>query len=111
MDLLVFSFYFANRFWFIYFVHPSQRENPLWLSQGFKVVIRDIGLHMSNRVMDYSNEDGGLCRGALESRRGSRVPPMKTDFSSVQEYLESSQFVQVSHGSALPREVALDIAD
>lgn len=76
--------------------HPPLRENPLRLLQGFKVVIRDIGLHMSNRVMDYCKEDVGLCRGALESRRRSPVPPVKTDFSSVQEFLESSQFVQVS---------------
>eukprot|EP00903_Cladosiphon_okamuranus_P020010 g18380.t1 len=64
--------------------------------QGFKVVIRDIGLHMSNRVMDYSNEDFGLCRGALEARRRPLVAPTKTDFSSVQEFLESSHFVQIA---------------
>lgn len=64
--------------------------------QGFKVVIRDIGLHMSNRIMDYCNEDVGLCHGALEARRGPLVAPMKTDFSSVQEFLESSHFVQAS---------------
>ncbi len=71
-------------------------------SQGFKVVIRDIGLHMSNRAMDYSNEDVDLCRGALESRRGSHVPHVKTDLSSVQEFLESAQFVQVSQSTAFP---------
>ncbi|CBN78544.1 ATG2 Autophagy-related protein homolog [Ectocarpus siliculosus] len=64
--------------------------------QGFKVVIRDIGLHMSNRVTDYSKEDAGLCRGALEAQRGPVVSPMKTEFSSVQEFLESSQFVQIA---------------
>lgn len=66
------------------------------MAQGFKVVIRDIGLHMSNCVMDYCSEDVGLCRGALEARRGPLVAPMKTNFSSVQEFLESSHFVQVS---------------
>lgn len=66
------------------------------LSQGFKVVIRDIGLHMSNRVMDYCSEDASLCRGALEAQKGPRVSLTKTDFASVQEYLESSHFVQAS---------------
>lgn len=70
------------------------------MTQGFKVVIRDIGLHMSNRVMDYCNEDVGLCRGALDARRGPLVAPI-TDFSSVQEFLESSHFVQVSESTVL----------
>lgn len=73
------------------------------MAQGFKVVIRDIGLHMSNRVTDYSNEDVGLCRGALEARRGPLVAPTNTEFSSVQEFLESSHFVQVSLSNESPR--------
>ncbi|CAM9161574.1 unnamed protein product, partial [Hapterophycus canaliculatus] len=64
--------------------------------QGFKVVIRDIGLHMSNRVMDYRKEDAGLCCGALDARRGSSMSLANNDFSSVQEYLESSYFVQIA---------------
>lgn len=81
-----------HRFWFA----GTTRQSCDSVVQGFKVVIRDIGLHMSNRVMDYCNEDVGLCRGALEARRGPPVVPVKTDFSSVQEFLESSHFVQVS---------------
>lgn len=60
------------------------------------MVIRDIGLHMSNRVMDYCSEDASLCRGALEAQKGPHVSLTKTDFASVQEYLESSHFVQAS---------------
>lgn len=65
------------------------------LVQGFKVVIRDIALHMSNRAMDYHDEDWGLCQGALQAReqRGCSSEP---DVSSVQEYLEMSHFVQAS---------------
>lgn len=59
------------------------------------MVIRDIGLHMSNRVMNYFSEDAGLCGGALETKRGRGPSIAKTDFSSVQEFLESSHFVQV----------------
>ncbi|CAM9374638.1 unnamed protein product [Scytosiphon promiscuus] len=64
--------------------------------QGFKVVIRDIGLHMSNRVMNYGKEDAGLCCGALETRRGTPLSPANNGFSSVQEYLEASLFVQIA---------------
>lgn len=64
------------------------------LAQGFKVVIRDIALHMSNRAMDYSSEDFGLCRGALETRRAQHVHLNEADLASVQEYLETSNFVQ-----------------
>lgn len=78
----------------VVFWPPNTHIRFMW--QGFKVVIRDIGLHMSNRVTVYSKEDAGLCRGALEARRGPVVSPMKIEFSSVQEFLESSQFVQVS---------------
>lgn len=63
------------------------------------MVIRDISLHMSNRVTDYCNEDIGLCRGALETRREPLRPLAKNDFSSVQEFLESSKFVQVSQST------------
>lgn len=67
------------------------------LVQGFKVVIRDIGLHISNREMDYNSEDSGLCRGALQ-HDGQRVDitGSKAELSSVQEYLENSFFVQVT---------------
>lgn len=65
------------------------------------MVIRDIGLHMSNRVMDYCSEDASLCRGALEAQKGPHVSLTKTDFASVQEYLESSHFVQASAQRAL----------
>lgn len=64
--------------------------------QGFKVVIRDIGLHMSNRVMDYCSEDAGLCRGALDTQRRQDLPFSRTGLSSVQEFLEMSHFVQAS---------------
>ena len=66
--------------------------------QGFKVVIRDIGLHMSNRLMDYISEDSGLCPGALDNGRGKgrvHLTRNKKELSSVQEYLERSYFVQV----------------
>lgn len=65
------------------------------LAQGFKVVIRDIALHMSNRGMNYQNEDSGLCQGALKTRE-QRVCFSEPDASSVQEYLETSHFVQAS---------------
>lgn len=68
----------------------------LGLLQGFKVVIRDIGLHMSNRVMDYRSEDAGLCCGALGVQRERDLPLVRSNFSSVQEYLETSHFVQAS---------------
>lgn len=64
--------------------------------QGFKVVIRDIGLHMSNRVMDYCSEDAGLCRGALDTHRRQDKTSARTELSSVQEFLEMSHFVQAS---------------
>lgn len=64
------------------------------------MVIRDIGLHMSNRVMDYCKEDAGLCCGALDTRRGTPLSLANNDFSSVQEYLESSHFVQASRSKA-----------
>lgn len=58
------------------------------------MVIRDVALHMSNRPTNYRNEDTGLCRGALKSR--SQHPcTTEAGSSSVQEYLETSQFVQV----------------
>lgn len=60
------------------------------------MVIRDIGLHMSNRAMDYCSEDAGLCRGALDTQRLQDLPFAKTELSSVQEFLETSQFVQAS---------------
>lgn len=68
------------------------------LLQGFKVVIRDIGLHISNREMDYNGEDSGLCRGALQNGggQGVNITGSKAELSSVQEYLENSFFVQVT---------------
>lgn len=85
---------------FVVFIFDGHKIGiSLWRLQGFKVVIRDISLHMSNRVMDYCNEDIGLCRGALETRREPVVPLLKTNFSSVQEFLESSQFVQASQST------------
>lgn len=78
---------------------PCFRGHGLLLvMQGFKVVIRDIALHMSNRATDYHDEDWGLCQGALQAR-GQRVCLSEPDAASVQEYLEMSHFVQASDGA------------
>lgn len=72
-------------------------------AQGFKVVIRDIALHMANRAMDYGKEDSGLCGGALDTRRRQRLFNTDTALPSVQEYLETSCFVQVHGWASIPR--------
>ena len=78
--------------------HSSYDIDVTGLLQGFKVVIRDIGLHISNREMDYIGEDSGLCLGALhhDGGQGVNITGSKAELSSVQEYLENSFFVQVT---------------
>ncbi|CAM9138705.1 unnamed protein product, partial [Choristocarpus tenellus] len=71
------------------------------MQQGFKLVIRDMALYMSNNPSNYNLENSGLCGGFLGLQGGesgwcdnsqATFGPMP----SVQDYLEGSEFVQIA---------------